>query len=175
MQEIAWTITLVLMLVIIATFVFVVLNSGQVAEYEPVKKRFYSVRTGLFWVLAVGFVVVMLSSYQGMPYAAQHRSENPIGTQVIDVEGFQWYWKLSSNEVKANQPVVFNVTSGDANHGFAIYDESLTLLAQTQAMPGYINKLEYVFKEPGTYKILCLEYCGMAHHSMVSAIEVVAE
>ncbi len=175
MQEIAWTISLVLMLLVIAAFIFVVMNSGQETDYDPVKKRFYAVRTGLFWVLIAGFIVVSFSSFQGMPYAAQHRENNSAETQIIDAEGFQWYWKLSSNEVKANKPVLFNVTSGDVNHGFGLYDESLTLLAQTQAMPGYINKLEYTFNSPGTYKILCMEYCGMAHHAMLSSIKVVAE
>jgi len=175
MQEIAWSITLVLMLVVIATFIYVVINSASEEDYEPVKKRFYAVRAGLFWLLVTGFIIVSFSSFQGMPYAAQHRDKNSDDTQVINAEGFQWYWKLSRNEVKANKPVVFNVTSADVNHGFGIYDETLRLLAQTQAMPGYVNKLEYTFKEPGTYKVLCMEYCGMAHHSMLSAINVVAE
>jgi len=49
------------------------------------------------------------------------------------------------------------------NHGFGIYNTSLELLAQTQAMPGYINRLQYTFATPGTYHILRLEYCGLMH------------
>ncbi len=175
MQEIAWGISLVLMLVIIGVFMFVVINSGQKVEYAPVQTRFYKVRSGLFWVMVAGFFVVTFSTIQGMPYAAKDLDTSTGEIQVIDVEGFQWYWKLSNSKVKVNRPVLFNVTSGDVNHGLGIYDESLTLLAQTQAMPDYINKLEYTFKKPGTYKILCMEYCGMAHHVMTAVIEVTSE
>jgi len=46
-------------------------------------------------------------------------------------------------------------------------------VAQTQAMPGYTNVLRHTFKDPGNYKILCLEYCGLVHHGMMSELTVV--
>jgi cytochrome c oxidase subunit 2 len=46
-------------------------------------------------------------------------------------------------------------------------------VAQTQSMPGYTNVLRHTFDEPGTYKILCLEYCGLGHHEMSAEINVV--
>ena len=66
----------------------------------------------------------------------------------------------------------FRVSSADINHGFALYDPEMRLVAQTQAMPGYTNTLNYTFDRAGTYKVLCLEYCGIAHHNMVSEIKV---
>jgi cytochrome c oxidase subunit 2 len=60
------------------------------------------------------------------------------------------------------------------NHGFALYDDQLHLLAQIQAMPGFTNKVRHRFTAPGKYKILCMEYCGLAHHGMVADFEVVA-
>jgi cytochrome c oxidase subunit 2 len=41
-------------------------------------------------------------------------------------------------------------------------------------MPGYINVLRYTFNEPGVYRVLCLEYCGVAHHEMTADIKVAA-
>ncbi|HCY42855.1 MAG TPA: hypothetical protein DHV48_16155 [Prolixibacteraceae bacterium] len=78
----------------------------------------------------------------------------------------------SSIELPANQLIEFRVTSLDVNHGFAIYDQSNNLIAQTQAMPGYVNRLRWKFKEPGNYNILCLEYCGMAHQVMRATLTV---
>jgi cytochrome c oxidase subunit 2 len=49
------------------------------------------------------------------------------------------------------------------------------LLFQVQAMPGYVNQVEYVFDKPGTYHVVCLEYCGVAHHAMTAEFTVVAE
>ncbi len=170
MQEIAWGISSILMLCIMAVFVFVALNGAKQEEYEPVQKRFYSFRSILFWAMLGLFVVISVITLPPVPYAA-HNSDTT-DAQRIDVTGYQWYWQLSDNKVVAGQPVVFHVTSGDVNHGLGIYDENLTLLTQTQAMPGYTNKLLYTFDEPGEYKILCLEYCGLVHHGMESVIQV---
>ena len=64
------------------------------------------------------------------------------------------------------------ITAEDVNHGFAIYDPSMRIIAQAQAMPGYVNVLRHTFSEPGTYKILCLEYCGLSHHEMAAEFTV---
>jgi cytochrome c oxidase subunit 2 len=70
--------------------------------------------------------------------------------------------------------VVFRVTGADVNHGFGVYNENLELVTQVQAMPGYTNKLVYTFDQPGKYRILCLEYCGLAHHAMMGELNVKA-
>jgi cytochrome c oxidase subunit 2 len=48
----------------------------------------------------------------------------------------------------------------------------MRIVAQTQAMPGYTNILRYTFSQPGTYQVLCLEFCGLAHHDMKAEIAV---
>ena len=40
-------------------------------------------------------------------------------------------------------------------------------------MPGKTQTYVYTFKRPGTYKILCLEYCGLDHDRMQSHLRVV--
>ncbi|HEY9179147.1 MAG TPA: hypothetical protein VIO32_00405, partial [Candidatus Baltobacteraceae bacterium] len=72
----------------------------------------------------------------------------------------------------ANTPVVFDVTSRDVNHGFAIYDPQGRLIGQVQAMPDYVNHLPFVFHVRGHYTVRCLEYCGIAHASMQGGFEV---
>ena len=66
------------------------------------------------------------------------------------------------------------LSGGDVNHNFAIYAPDGRIAIQTQAMPGYVNKLLYTFHTPGTYKIRCLEYCGIGHDVMTTDIQVVA-
>jgi cytochrome c oxidase subunit 2 len=64
------------------------------------------------------------------------------------------------------------VTSRDVNHGFGIYDASLKLLTQIQAMPGYVNKVHYTFTRPGKYRVMCMEYCGLIHHDMIAELTI---
>jgi hypothetical protein len=58
---------------------------------------------------------------------------------------------------------------------YQICATGMRIVAQTQAMPGYTNVLRYTFTEPGVYRVLCLEYCEIAHHRMKAQITVTAQ
>ena len=70
------------------------------------------------------------------------------------------------------QPVEIRVTGADVNHGFGLFDANDRLITQTQAMPGFTNVIRHTFNSPGTYRVLCLEYCGLGHHTMFSKLVV---
>jgi cytochrome c oxidase subunit II len=179
LQQIAWPVSLTLMILVAIGFMFVALKSGRRADdYTPLQKRAYRIRAKLFWLLVLVLGPTMIYNLVDLPYSASHAHahahDHASGAQalVIEAKGYQWRWELSRNRVAVGQPVQFRVTSADINHGFAIYDTDMHLVAQTQAMPGYVNNLNYTFSKKGTYKILCLEYCGIAHHNMTTEIEV---
>lgn len=110
-----------------------------------------------------------------LPYARQAVAN--LGAVEVQANGHQWYWALSKTELPVGKPIEFQVTSADVNHGFAIYDTDMKLVTQTQtqAMPGVTNVLRHTFERPGTYRILCLEYCGVAHHTMMTELHLVAQ
>jgi cytochrome c oxidase subunit 2 len=58
------------------------------------------------------------------------------------------------------------------NHGYGLYDPENTLVAQVQAMPGYVNRLRIRLEKPGIYNVFCLEYCGLTHSIMRTSLEV---
>ncbi len=164
MQELAWYVTLVVVIAMIAIFTRVVLLSRTAQDYGPVQSTASRVRSWLFWGLVVLGIVVAGLSLRGLPHLAARAGGE---VQVVNATGYQWYWDMDEYAVTAGEPVEFRVTSADVNHGFGIYDPDLRLVAQVQAMPGYVNVLRHTFDRPGTYQILCLEYCGVAHHDMV--------
>ena len=104
---------------------------------------------------------------------AGHAAAAPKADVVIRATGHQFRWELDRDTVRAGELVEFELSSRDVNHGFAIYKDKKHMVAQTQAMPGYVNKLQVRFAEPGEYEVLCLEYCGIAHHGMRAVIKVV--
>ena len=166
-QETVWLITLLLMALVTAIFLYVAVNSAKtVPDIDAVQARALSFRAKLFWFLLVAGVIIFVATTQVLPYATTRGEVTP-GAVEIDAVGKQWLWQLSQHEVDAGTTVIFNVRTEDVNHGLGIYDSELRLLAQTQAMPGYENKLKYTFSEPGQYRLLCMEYCGLAHHSMI--------
>lgn len=162
----------ILIAIVAAAFGFVVTRSGKREEYEPIQKKGYKIRNIYFIALFLVLAGALVITIQQLPYdKPAHAAE---GAQVVKATGSQFVWELSTTQVQAGKLVEFQVMSADVNHGFGIYDDNMLLLAQTQAMPGYTNKLYHTFKEPGKYQILCMEYCGLAHHYMIGEIEVVA-
>jgi cytochrome c oxidase subunit 2 len=150
-------------------FILVIKNSGNgIEEYGGVVKKAYHIRKFWFATIALLGCTVTYLSLSPFPIVKAGIAEE----QVVNAIGGQWYWQLDKRELKVNQPVVFKVTSVDVNHGFAIYDDSDTLVTQVQSMPNYINELRHTFQQPGQYKILCLEFCGIAHHAMQAIITV---
>lgn len=174
MQSVALVITLVLVTLLAAAFLFVVSRASERVAFEEVTPGGYRIRNNLFRLLLIGGVLVAAISLPRafMPIKAWAYGDD---VQRIHAVGYQWYWELDQEEVLLGKPVEFLLTSADVTHGFGIYDKDLQLLAQTQVMPGYTNRLNITFDRPGTYQILCLEYCGLAHHDMVGEITVVAD
>lgn len=157
--------------VVTGVFLFVVLRSQENEPYSVVQPRAYRLRTQLFIALLLLGLLVAAVTLRALPYHQSRVVRDPL---LVDVTAHQWYWELSRTSVEANRPVLFRVGSADVNHGFGIYDSERRLIGQVQAMPGYVSELVVEFSAPGTYQILCLEYCGLVHHAMVAAIEVVA-
>ena len=169
-QAIVWAVTVVLVIAMALVFTFVAWRSGDRIEYADIQQLGLRIRSRLFWLLIIISTPLTIFTLIDLPYGAATRASGDV--QVIEVKGFQWYWELSQHQVTAGQPVEFRVTAGDVNHGMGIYDSSLRLVAQVQAMPGYTNRLIHTFSEPGAYKILCLEYCGLIHHDMTAELMV---
>lgn len=172
MQMAILTVTLALMGLVTAVFWLCISKSALPAREKakaPAKLEGY--RAGLIAGLAGFSAVVCYFTLASWPHAAPSEGE-PV---MVTATGEQWAWELSQDTVPANRPVVFAVTARDVNHGFGVYDESGTILFQTQAMPGYVNKVAYTFTKPGVYRVFCMEYCAGAHHDMISEFRVAAE
>ena len=144
---------------------------------NPGKKR-------AFFAFILAFILVVLLSVT-LPKSPYFLFADQSPSKVVYVAARQYLFNLSYQLIKpdgalpmeaielpVDETVEFRVTSFDVNHGFAIYNERAELVAQTQAMPGYVNRLRWKFSEPGTYNILCLEYCGAAHPFMRASFTV---
>lgn len=171
-QNEAWLTTVVGIVFIALAFLYVIAKSGKSADSTQVQEKAYAIRRWWFLALMALGVGVTWASLKQFPIPDQHAQSE--AAQVVNAIGHQWFWELSQSRITAGVPVEFHVTSADVNHGFAIYDPDGRIVTQTQAMPGFTNRLLYTFARPGKYRVLCLEYCGLAHHVMMSEFEVVA-
>lgn len=175
LQNVIWTIALVGMGLVALGFIHVIRQAGKPADAAATSKAAHTsnvLRRWLFAALLVIFVGGSYATLRHFPVPLQHA---PLDVQqVVDVVGRQWSWQITPDTVQVGSPVEFRVTSVDVNHGFAVYAPNGRIVTQTQAMPGFTNKLVYTFTQPGTYKVMCLEYCGIGHAPMTAEIRVVA-
>ena len=176
----AAVITLLVSLAIVAVAFFVSRKRFPSEASSAATSTVYRVRSVYFLVI-LGVAIILLAFTLPMtPYPRKFGEQKPDVT--VKVIGEMWSWTLTPGSGAASadsnlilpvgKMVEFEVSSKDVNHNFAIYNSAGELIAQVQAMPDYTNRLFYTFNVPGHYYVLCLEYCGVAHHAMNTEFDV---
>ncbi len=79
-----------------------------------------------------------------------------------------WSFDPYTVEIPVGSEVDIYVTSKDVIHGLHIPEKKVNMMA----VYGSLNLTTVKFDKPGTYKIICHEYCGIAHQGMQSEIIV---
>lgn len=72
-------------------------------------------------------------------------------------------------QIPVGARVEFVITSVDTIHGVLISEAAVNAMV----IPGQITKVVAQFDDPGEYRILCHEFCGLLHHNMFATVEVV--
>ena len=169
-QRIAVLVSAIVGTLIIAIFASIARSARDVGTSDEIATAAARWRRTTFWGLVVLFIPAVAYSLTKTPYG---RGGAPAAS-IVQATGHQWAWELSPDTVAAGQPIEIHVTGADVNHGFGVYDTHDRLVTQTQAMPGFTNVIRYTFNDPGTYRVLCLEYCGLGHHTMMAQLTVTA-
>ncbi len=172
-QQIALVVSIALIALLAIAFIYVARNSSREGNSADISAATGRWRGRLLWGVTLACIPVVAYTLTELPYARKAISN--LEAVQVQATGHQWYWELSKTELPAGKTIEFLVTSADVNHGFAIYGPDMKIVTQTQGMPGVVNVLRYTFEQPGTYKILCLEYCGVAHHQMMTELHVSAQ
>jgi cytochrome c oxidase subunit 2 len=175
MQNLAWYLSIISTAAVAAVFIWVAAGAGSSRSAAPDSARnAFKIRDRLFWLVITAGACISVATLWEWPIAGHAKAAIEPDT-VIHAVGHQWRWELDRDTVRVGELVQFEITAQDVNHGFAVYLDKEHLVAQAQAMPGYVNKLQIRFAEPGDYQVLCLEYCGLAHHNMRAVVKVRAE
>ncbi len=92
------------------------------------------------------------------------------GPRRYDVYMRAQIWTFVPNEIRvpAGSTVTFYLTSPDVQHGLLIERTNVNVMV----LPGQVSKITARFDEPGEYRFLCQEYCGVAHHVMFGRVLV---
>jgi cytochrome c oxidase subunit 2 len=78
---------------------------------------------------------------------------------------WQWYPIL---DLEKDQSYRLHLSSMDWQHGFSLQPVNINL----QIIPGYEMVLTITPDQIGDYAVICNEYCGIGHHTMLGKIRV---
>jgi cytochrome c oxidase subunit II len=90
----------------------------------------------------------------------------PAGGDVYLIARLWQWWPIL--ELEAGQTYRLHLMSMDWLHGFSLQPENINI----EVHPNYEHVLTVQPTKAGTYSILCNEYCGLNHHTMVSRLFV---
>jgi cytochrome c oxidase subunit 2 len=132
---------------------------------------------GLEWAWTIGPLVCFLSLFLWSAHDYSALTRAPAEAEPIYVVAKQWVWTLQHADgrreidelhVPAGRPVRLLMSSQDAIHSFYVP----ALRVKQDVLPGRYTTLNIQADVPGRYPLLCAEYCGTEHASMVGGLIV---
>jgi len=120
-------------------------------------------------VISVAIFILGFKSYMNM-------ATPPRNSYEIMVTGQKWQWFFeypngfvtSELHVPEDRPVKLTMTSEDVIHSVWIP----AFRVKKDVVPGRYTYTWFEAKEPGTYPLLCTEYCGTGHSDMLTVVTV---
>lgn len=103
----------------------------------------------------------------------------PANSLEVRVTGQQWSWSfdypkegINTGElvVPTGRAVKLVMSSRDVIHSFFVP----AFRIKRDVLPNRYTILWFTATEPGTYDVLCAEYCGTAHSQMLTSVKVVS-
>jgi cytochrome c oxidase subunit II len=130
----------------------------------------------LFFVVLDYGVVVKTDGYHPNPAAVGTTAPFADPTLVrtgpnaysVHMLAHLWAYTPSPLHVPQGAAITFYLTSADVVHGFQVQGTTINMTA----VPGIIGYVTYSFAHAGTYNIICNEFCGIEHQSMIGRIIV---
>jgi cytochrome c oxidase subunit 2 len=91
----------------------------------------------------------------------------PPGSEVYLIARLWQWWPIL--ELEKDQSYRLHISSMDWQHGFSLQPVNINL----QIHPGYEMVLTVKPDQLGEYGIVCNEFCGIGHHTMIGRLYVV--
>ncbi len=157
---------------------FLIRYRRRLADGEPMNPDAAATPHPLFKVGALVTLIVLFIVWWvvGLRLYVRMRVA-PEGAMTVYVTGKKWMWKFGYPEgarsiatlvVPAGRPVKLVLTSRDVIHSLFVPEFRI----KQDAIPGRYTTVWFEAKAPGTYQILCTQYCGTGHSTMRGEVVV---
>ena len=143
---------------------------GRVPEASPSHNTFLEV----LWTVVPSIIVFVIFFWGFVAYLDMRQS--PDGAYEILVRAKKWSWSFeypnghidSDLHVPVDRPVRLVMSSDDVIH--SLYIPAFRL--KMDVIPGRYTSTWFEANQAGEYPLLCAEYCGTQHSTMLAAVVV---
>jgi len=134
----------------------------HISGHQNPSGEFYRITTDNFDKLTDQFIEkYKVGDEEGIDVVA------PPANSDVFVRATQWMWEPIL-KLKKNQTYRIHLSSVDVNHGFSIVPINMNF----EAVPGWDYVLTMTPTTSGEFHIVCNEFCGIGHHTMIGKIYV---
>jgi cytochrome c oxidase subunit 2 len=131
----------------------------------------------LAWIVLPTLLVLTMFFY-GLT-AFQFLRKAPAGAMEVKVYARQWSWRFEYANgfetdkliVPVGRPIQVRIVSEDVIHSFFVP----AFRIKQDAVPGLTTQAWFTVDVPGSYDVLCAEYCGLLHSQMRSTVVAVPQ
>jgi len=171
-----FTIAFIFIIGITAFMIYIVIHFSRKKGKEPMQFT-GSLKLEVIWTV-IPLIIVMIMFYYGWKGFAPMRNV-PADAMNISAIGRMWEWEFDyGNGMKSkdlvlpvNKAVRVALKSEDVNHSLFIP----AFRVKEDVIPGYDNYLWFIPTFVGEYEILCTEYCGLLHSSMLAKAKILKQ
>jgi cytochrome c oxidase subunit 2 len=171
-----FTIAFIFIVGITAFMIFTVIHFSR-KRGKPAQQFTGSTKLEILWT-TIPLILVMMMFYYGWVGFAPMRKV-PADAMNVTAIGRMWQWEFDyGNGMKSkdlvlplNKPVRIALKSEDVNHSLFIP----AFRVKEDVIPGYDNYLWFIPTFVGEYEVLCTEYCGLLHSSMLSKARILEQ
>ena len=130
----------------------------------------------ILWTV-IPTILVLIIFWAGWKGFVYMRTAPP-DAMIVKVTARQWSWTFdyengkqdSVLRVPVGKPIKLLITSADVLH--SLYIPAYRI--KEDCVPGMETHLWFLPDEIGSYDLFCSEYCGVAHSSMITKVQVMA-
>jgi len=169
-------ISLVLLLLTSGTMVYFVVRYGRKRNPHPESIR-ENLLLEVVWTVIPTILVLVIFwlGWKGFVY----KRTVPTEAMLVKVTARQWSWGFRYEngresgvlKVPLGRPVKLSITSVDVLHSLFIP----AFRVKEDCVPGRETYLWFQPDRLGSFDLFCSEYCGMAHSSMITKVEVLPQ
>lgn len=172
-----WISAFFLVLILGLTVAFVLRYRVRAGRTEPDPSPSHSTRLEVFWTLVPLAILMGLFGASTRTWLHMVRGDGAGGAPLeVHVTARKWSWWFDHPggrgagelHVVAGRPTELVLASVDVIHSLFVPQFRL----KQDAVPGRYTRMTFTPTVPGTYPILCAEYCGTDHSRMLSQVVV---